>query len=124
MRTLEIWDSTLNSNLRLEALQVSGDSAYCRIIENNDWFLAVGIEDLVHDPAVFVIEDNRIKKIIGYPSEITGKKIEQVIGSIMQWSQQTQDSTIYELIPNGQFLYSADAAQKWLNLFERWESVK
>lgn len=124
MKALEMWDSTLNSNLKLESAKISGDSVYCRIIENNDWFAAIGIENLVHDPTIFVVEDNKIKKIIAYPSEETGEKIRQTIGSIMQWSQQTQDSTIYELIQNGQFVYSSVTAQKWMNLFEKWKSTQ
>ena len=122
MRTLSIWDSVLNSNLKLEEIKISGDSAYCKIIENNDWFSAVGINDLVHDPTVFVIEDNKIKRIIAYPSKETSAKVQNAIGSIIQWSQQNQDSTIYELIPNGQFVYSDEAAHKWLDLFNRWKS--
>ena len=122
MRSLSIWDSVLNSNLQLEDIKISGDSAFCKIIENNDWFSAVGINDLIHDPTVFVIEDNKIKKIIAYPSRETGTKVHEVIGSIMQWSQKHQDSTIYELIPNGAFVYSAEAAHTWLDLIERWKS--
>lgn len=124
MKTLELWDSTLNSNLKLESLKISGDSVYCKIIENNDWFTAVGIENLVHDPVIFLVEDNKIKNTIAFPDDKTGKKIEQVIGSIFQWSQKAQDSTIYELIPNGQFTYSPEAARKWLDLIKKWKSVQ
>ena len=124
MKSLEVWDSTLNSNLKLESVKVSADTVFCRIIENNDWFSAVEIQDLVHDPTVFIVKNGKIEKIIAYPSQETGKKIHQAIGSIMQWSQQSQDSTIYELIPNGQFVYSAEAAQKWTDLFSRWKSAQ
>ncbi|GJM17693.1 MAG: hypothetical protein DHS20C13_30200 [Thermodesulfobacteriota bacterium] len=122
MQSLEEWDASLNSNLRLESISSKEDSVFCRVVENNDWFGAVEIHDLVHDPAVFIIENRKIKKIIGYPSPETGKEIEAAIGSLYQWSQKVQDSTINELILNGQFIYSTEAAEKWLDLFDNWKN--
>ena len=119
MQSLEEWDAALNSNLKLESITSREDTVFCRVVENNDWFGAVGITNLVHDPAVFVINNGKIKKIIGYPSEKTGKEIEAAIGALYQWSQETQDSTINDLIQNGQFLYSTQAAEQWLDLFKR-----
>jgi hypothetical protein len=119
LRSLEEWDAALNSNLKLESITSVEDTVLCRIVENNDWFRAVDITNLVHDPAVFVVNNGKIKKIIGYPKEKTGKDIEAAIGALYQWSQKAQDSTIYELIHNGQFEYSAKAAEKWLDLFRR-----
>ncbi|RLD26478.1 MAG: hypothetical protein DRI75_11640 [Bacteroidetes bacterium] len=122
MRSLEEWDAALNSNLKLESITSKGDTLFCRVVENNDWFRAVDITDLVHDPTVFVVNNGKIKKIIGYPSEKTGKEIEAAIGELYQWSQKNQDSTINDLIQNGQFVYSAEAAEKWLGLFSRWRA--
>ncbi len=124
MKSLAVWDSTTNSNLKLESFQIKGDSVLCKVIENNIWFSEVGIKDLVHNPTIFIIKDNKIKKIIAVPSEETGKKIHQAIGSIMQWSKKKGDSTIYELLPNGQFIYSSESALKWITLFEKWKSEK
>jgi hypothetical protein len=119
LRSLEEWDAALNSNLKLASITSIEDTVFCRIIENNDWFVAVDIADLVHDPAVFVVNNGKIKKIIAYPMKKTGKDIEDAIGALYHWSQKAQDSTINELIYNGQFEYSAIAAEKWLELFRR-----
>lgn len=122
MKSLAVWDSTINSNLKLESMESRGDSVFCKITENNDWFKNVGIYDLLHDPTIIIVENNKIKKIIGYPSEETGRKIQKSIGEIIQWSQQKKDSTIYRLIPNGQFIYSSEAAIEWIELFKKWKS--
>jgi hypothetical protein len=122
MRSLEEWDAALNSNLKLESITSKEDTVFCRIVENNDWFGSVDIIDLVHDPVVIVLNNGKIKKIIVFPSEKTGKEIEAAIGALYQWSQKAQDSTINDLIQNGQFVYSAKAAEKWLDLFDRWKA--
>ncbi len=122
MRSLADWDVALNSNLSLKSIQSSADSLFCTIVENNDWFRAVGINDLVHDPVVFVVENEKIVKIIAYPSVETGQEVEAAVGRLFQWSQQNQDSTINKLIQNGQFIYSTEAAEMWLDLFERMKS--
>jgi len=122
MQFLEEWDATLNSNLKLESMTSKGDTVFCRVVENNDWFRAIDNTDIVHDPTVFIVNNGKIKKIIAYPSEKTGKEIEAAIGELYQWSQKAQDSTINDLIQNGQFVYSAEAAKKWLELFKRWKA--
>ena len=123
MKTLEKWDSTLNSNLRLESIKMVNDTLFCKVVENNDWFRSVGITDLVHDPVAFIVEEDKISKIIAYPSQETGQQIEAAVGSLFQWSAQVQDSTIHELIIDGQFIYSSDAANRWLELFEKRNST-
>ncbi len=120
--TLETWDSTLNSHLKLESISIKGDTIFCKVIENNDWFDAAGITDLIHDPTTFIMENGKIRKVIAVPSKETSMQIGKVIQTIVNWSQETQDSTIYELLPEGQFLYSSDAALKWLDLIGRWQT--
>ena len=122
MRALADWDAALNSNLSLKSIRSGSDSLHCTIVENNDWFRAVGINDLVHDPVVFLTDNGKIVKIVAYPSVETGQEMEAAVGRLFQWSQENQDSTINELIQNGQFIYSTEAAEKWLALFEKMKS--
>jgi hypothetical protein len=122
VRAITEWDAALNSNLKFESIIREEDSVFCRVIENNDWFGAVNIVNLVHDPVVFIIQDGKIKKIIATPSEKTGMEIQAVIGSVYQWSDMVKDNTIHDLIQNGEFVYSREAAGKWLDLFKRWKT--
>ena len=122
--SLEQWDASLNSHLKLESMSTKKDSLFCRIIENNDWFKAVNVIDLIHDPTVFIIAEGKIKKIIAYPSEKTGEAIGNAIGSIYQWLATNQDSTIYNLIQNDQFVYSKEAANQWIELFNKIDTLK
>jgi hypothetical protein len=124
VRSLEVWDSTLNSHLKLESIRISGDTVFCKVIENNDWFRNIDVVDITHNPTIFIVEQDKIKKIIAVPSEELGTKIDNAMGSIMEWSQQNKDSTLFELLPNGEFIYSEESAKKWINLFNSWKMTR
>jgi len=124
IRTLEEWDAALNSNLKFESIIVRQDSVFCKVIENNEWFKAINITNLVHDPTVFIVMNGKIKKIIAVPSEETGMEIQAAIGSVYQWSGIVNDNTINDLIQNGEFVYSKEAAGKWLILLSKWNEDK
>ena len=117
---MEKWDSTLNSNLKFESFKVSGDSVFCKVIEKNDWFKAVGIEQITHDQTIFITSKGRIKKIVANPSEDIGKEIGAKLRAIYFWSKTTKDGTINELIKDGELIYSEESAKKWLNLLAKW----
>ncbi|MEN8797666.1 MAG: hypothetical protein ABF293_00365, partial [Flavobacteriaceae bacterium] len=115
---LEEFDAVMNSHLEIKNIRASADTVYCKIVENNNWFSTLGINDLVHDPVIFVIGDNKIKHIIAYPDQETSQAIEAAIGRIFEWSQKNGDSTIFRLLPNGEFQYSTEAGVQWKALFE------
>jgi hypothetical protein len=119
---LEEWDKALNSNLKFESFELKGDSVFCKVIEKNDWFRAIGIEQIIHDPTIFIVSEGLIKKIIANPSKEVGKEIGSKIGSIYSWSDETNDSTIHKLIKKGQFIYSDEAAKSWLKLLDKWNN--
>ncbi|MGB5237467.1 MAG: hypothetical protein WBM43_11250 [Flavobacteriaceae bacterium] len=121
IRGLEEFDAVMNSHLELKDIREAGDTIYCKIVENNDWFGTMNIANLVHDPVIFVMRNNKFKHIIGYPDQQTGLEIEAAMGLIFQWSAKATDSVIYELLPNGAFVYSTEAGHKWKALFERMQ---
>ena len=117
---LEEWDRALRSNLKFKTFEVRGDSVFCKVVEKNDWFKAIGIEQLVHDPTIFIVSKGHIKKIVANPSKEITKEIGAKLGAIYSWSKITKDSTINELIKNGEFIYSNKSAKDWLKLLNKW----
>jgi len=122
IRGLEVWDSTLNSQLHFEIKSIRGDTVFCKVTENNDWFDAFGIGQVVHNPVLLVLENGKIKNISVTHSGLANQKIGAAVKSIYTWSQQTGDTTINELIKNGEFVYSKEAALKWLSLLKKKSS--
>lgn len=124
MRMLEEWDSTLNSNLKFTHIRENADSVYCAVVESNDWFRAIGIDNIRHDPVILVLDDSKIEKIIAIPSIESGEVIQSAIKEITDWSAANGDSTIFSLIKNGQFVYSKEHAKTWLALLENWNASR
>ena len=121
IRELAEWDAALKSTLAISDVMLKGDSVYCKIKEKNEWFKAIGVEELVHDPVIFIIQDKKIHGIIAYASPEVGMKVGETIGRLGDWSAANGDRTLQELLPGGEFKYSAEAARKWMLLFERWK---
>lgn len=124
IRELEEWDAALNSNLKFESIAVHKDSLFCMVVEKNDWFKAVGIDQLVHNPTVFIVKDGSIHKIIATPSAEDRRKIDTSINSIFDWSLEVNDSSVFGLIQNEEFIYSNQSAKQWLTLFKKWDQYK
>jgi len=124
IKELELWDSTLKSNLKFDILKINNDTVLSRVIEKNDWFRAAGIDELIHDSTILIIRDNKITSIIASAKGDQYNKVGQLISSIFEWSHKTTDSTIYGLIKDGEFIYSPEAANKWLNLFKAIKKEK
>lgn len=124
MRELAEWDSTLNSNLTVQIINANYDTLLCRVIEKNDWFKAAGISEVIHDSVIFIINKGKIKSIMAFPSVEHSGKIMDRISLVYKWSNETGDSTIYGLIKDGEFIYSPEAANKWLNLFKAINKTK
>lgn len=120
MEELARWDSTLYSNLHIEAIEWKNDSLFCNVIENDDWFSAIGIQNVKHERTLFVLKDEKILKIVAHPSEEIAKLISLRMEKLIEWSSTNNDSTIFSLLDNGRFVYSTANAAKWLLLFGKW----
>ena len=123
IKSLEEWDSAVNSNLKLNLFKTSGDTLLYTVKEKNDWFSAIGIEQINYDSVLFIIENGKINKIIAIPLPEINIKIGKAMNSIMNWAAQTKTS-LTDLIPNGKFIYSKESAKKWLSLLKRWQGDK
>ena len=121
MHELAEWDSTLNSNLNFELLERYGDTLLCRVVESNDWFRAVGMEYVVHDSVWLVVEDEKIKYIKAIPNSQQSKAVAEIMQSLFQWSSETGDTILPTLFKGQEFIYSEEAAQKWLDLLATWQ---
>ena len=122
IRELEEWDAALNSKLDFYITNESGDSLFCKGTEENDWFKGVGIDKIEYDSIIFIFEDGLIAKVIANPSVETNKRIAEAFGTVLKYTKVTGNNILQELIPNGEFVYSAESAGKWLRLFDEMKN--
>ncbi len=121
MQELAKWDSTLNSNLKFEIIERRNDSLICKMVENNDWFSAIGIHNMILESTLFVFRDEKIYKIVAHPSSQIAEQVSIKIQELIAWSKKNNDSTISRLLSDGQFVYSSKTALEWLTLFDKWK---
>lgn len=123
MSQIEKWDSVLNSRLAFNIMVTRGDSVFCRVTEQNDWFKKAGVDKIEYSPVVVIAHQGLIHKFIATPPTDVGQHIEEVMRSLYTWSTETNDSTLHHLLPDGKFIYSAESASRWLDLLDRWNAA-
>ncbi len=124
IKNLEEWDAAVNSFLEVNIVRINKDTLFCSGNERNDWFIAVGIDEIVYEEIIFIIKDGLIYKVVAKPSSETGKKIGSAMNSIMEWASKTDNNPLSELLPNGEFTYSKETAEKWLIVLDKWNRYK
>ena len=120
MRALAEWDAALNSNLDFHIEEIRHDSIFCSVLERNDWFSAIGINPLVHERVILIIQNGLVHEIIAYPDPQMSQTIGMHIQNIVEWANSSSDISIEELFDGGEFIYSASTAEKWLVLLKKW----
>ena len=118
IRELEEWDAALNSKLNFYVIEESGDTLLCNGTEENDWFKGVGIDKIEYDSIIFIFKEGLISKVIANPSEESNKRIAEAFGAVLEYTKSAGTNILQELIKDREFVYSAESAKKWLQLFD------
>jgi len=121
---LEEWDSAVNSKLQFYVQKESGDTLFCYGTETNDWFTAIGINEIKYDLIIFIFDNQVITKIIAKLDPEINERIGRAMGSIIEYTTQTNNDILSELIPKGEFIYSQESAKKWLKLLGEWNKER
>jgi SnoaL-like domain len=124
MRGLLQWDSVLESRLRFEPGRWSGDTLFAgEGVESNAWFRGVGLDSILYGEGTrFVFEGDRISGI--YPSMLRPGSMgeaEDRFRAFFEWAG-VNAPEVSELAPGGRFLYSGEAAERWLDVLARYSA--
>ncbi len=117
------WDAALNTRLEPADLRVEGGTVTCHAVERNDWFKAVGLDEIRHERCELHVVDGRIAKIKAAMEPEGFGAIAEVLRQIIDWARKTCPHELEALMPAGQFEYSAPNAEKWLALLARWREA-
>lgn len=122
VRNILEYDLALNTRVRFEQCEVSGQEVACRAAETNDWLRTVGIESISYDESVFAFTtDRHIRSVTSALSEESGRAIGAVMVDFDAWARRNQPEEYAELFSgDGAFVYSRENGQKVLALLRQW----
>lgn len=120
MRKLEEWDAAVNSHLTFTDLKVSGDTVTCKATERNDLYRIAGIEGMHYKSSIFIFYDGLIKEIKAEQTEKSVRAKEVVFKSFIEWASKERSQELTELKYEGEYVFSAENAKRWLALLQEW----
>ncbi len=127
MQALAEWDAVLESTLEMsEFASNDGTVVAARATEHNLWFNGLGIEKIVSMPGTeYTLRDGKISKIA--PSDWSEESREEFtlkFRLFMRWARDFHPNEIAQVMPDGKFTYTGEAAQIWLDLFDQWQPAE
>ena len=123
MRPLAEWDSIVGSQIRLEISRVNGDSIIGRKIEKSEWFRLYGLDSVIFDPWIVLVEDNQITAINAQLTIESATRMSQAYNSVQEWAKTERRHELNELMPDGNFRYGTEMAIRWLKLLREWRKA-
>lgn len=122
LRGIAEYDSVLNTIMTLSDIRVSGDSVLCEITETNDWMNAAGFSSAHYSQAVFVVKCGKISYIGAVISDSSAKYFRNTLQSFMPWGNDNYPDDMAEMMPEGDFIFSAKSGETIIRLLREWRA--
>lgn len=123
IRNLTEYDIALDIQMSIENIKIRGDSAIFELTERNDWLKAMEIEAAHYGPTILIFKDGLIEHLKATQIPQTEEAISSAIQAIMKWASANRPEQIAEMMPEGEFVYSADNAKKVIELIQQWKET-
>lgn len=120
VRKLAEWDAATNSHMIISDIEIHRDTVTFKLKEGNDWWRLAGIEDLYYEPCRMVFQGGKINQLKAEVTQESMKAFQEVWPAIVQWASKERSEALSELMPEGEFVYSAESAKRWLALLREW----
>ncbi len=120
IRRMSQYDSVLNTVLTIDNLRVDGTTIICKITEHNRWLDAAGLPPLQYDSTLFYVIGDKIRKVVSFPDSASLEGMTDVLNKFIPWLAEKYPYETTVMIPNGQFEYSAENAEKLLAYLREW----
>jgi len=124
VRELAEWDKATNMHMTISDIRVSGDSATFKLVETNDWWKLAGIGDVCYKPSVMIFHNGLISELRATMTQESLDAYAKAWPSIISWAKEHRKDELEELLPGGVFIYSAEAAKKWIDLLREWRAAQ
>ncbi len=120
LREITKYDSVVNRQLTLSEVTLQGDTLLFNMVENSDWYRGLGLEK-VQLRGKLVFSGGLITYLSEEIAPESHQAMHQAFISVAQWALHERPEQWAELVPQGNFIYSAETAARWLNLLRDWQ---
>ncbi|MCB2200587.1 hypothetical protein KQI63_14375 [bacterium] len=121
LRQMEQWDAAMNSELDGSNYQMSGDTVWFDMVEKTDWLNAAGIGSLEYKQVRAVAKQGKITDFRITRDPAIGKQMGETFSSIISWANENdRQAALDSLMPEGEFVWTADTAPLFIELTKEW----
>ena len=125
IRKLEEWNAAVYGRLSIPDMTLKGDTVFMsEMSEFNQWYLSLGIDSVQYNEGTYAIVKRGLITEF-HPSALERNSAIEVSAKLkqfMKWADENRMAELYNLMPEGQFDYSAKNAYKWLELMREWKA--
>ena len=101
-------------------LNISGNVITCQGKEINEWFKLTNIDTIYYTEIKFTLQNQKISKIKAQLDSTSFQKINNTLGSIINWASIQKPQIMSILMPNNKFEYSSENGEIWIKLLKDW----
>ena len=113
------WGAALNAKMAFSELQWEDDTVRGEFTETNDLYELLGVE-----PQRYVMEfhfsGDLIRRQVYDVRQSDGPSMGQALEPFLQWAADGHATELDAIYPDGRFVYSASAANRWVELLQAW----
>lgn len=114
------FDSVLNSHITISDIAESNGRAFFVMNKENDLLKTIGIDSAKYS-VIFKTDGGKIVHISGSTTVETDNKFKEFQEPFMLWAARKRLDVLNDIMPNGNIVYSAMNAKKYLDLVIDWK---
>lgn len=114
------YDSVLSAKITISDIAENDGRAFFVMILKNDLLKTLGINEAKYS-LIFKVDDGKIENISGSATNETEIKLKSFQNTFMLWAAREKPDVLNEIMPNGNLIYNAKNAKRYLNLVIEWK---
>jgi len=118
------WDFAMHGSLQFTDCKVIKDTVLCKVEEHNDFFNLLGIDAVNYEYSKFIFEHGLIKEVQAKVSPQSIETIDNALSEFMLWASSERIVELDELVADGDLVFTADKAEKWMILLQTYATEK
>ena len=114
------YDSALSAQITISDIAENDGRAFFVMTLKNDFLKTLGIDEAKYS-LIFKVDDGKIENISGSATNETEIKLKSFQNAFILWAAREKPDVLNEITPNGNLVYNAENAKRYLKLVIEWK---